>query len=746
MNLFSRFFRLLRQSSLGLVPIVASCVLVATCAAARPATPEERTRALTDLRREVAKAGNQPSDSALAYFERNYPQSEAASLARFRRGYDHFIKQEYDEAADLLDEKYIQANSRLGAYALFYQGRALFELGKFARAQQAFSRAASSYPNTPLVRDAQLWAGKSAAQKLDLQGLEQELKPLLDQGDGAALLLVAQTLETQGKSTEATGMYQRLYFEAPHSTECSVAVSKLPLLGIALDAPEMMNARQWQIRADRLFENKQFVSAAEAYAQLEKLNPSALQADQNRLRYGISLVTAQKYPTAIPYLNQISSKNKELYPEALFYLAKAERRANLPSHVGTTERFLSLYPKHPLAGEALADLAAFQEKRGQGVTYYARLMREYPNEKTGDDYSFKRAWKAHEAKNYAAAVNFLIEHVGNYPDSDFKGKSAFWAARDAERINDLERALALYEAVSKRYITSLYGSLASDGVKRIKAQSNLKPAKLSPSSALGRALNNVQPAQVPPETAGKEADAFLNRASDLRIIGLMDLAMTELEAARSTAPRSRKINLEIARVNRDKGDTLAAMRSISRAHPDYLYYQEHQLSREEWDLVFPMVEWETIQREARANGLDPFIVAGLIRQESVFNPRAKSRANALGLMQLLPSTGRMVAKKSSVGAISEEQLYNPRLNIQLGTIYLSDMVRKFGRYEYAFAAYNGGPGRVSKWLQTLPSDDLITWVESIPITETRLYVHGVLRNASHYRRLYGEKSLNPQPE
>jgi soluble lytic murein transglycosylase len=179
------------------------------------------------------------------------------------------------------------------------------------------------------------------------------------------------------------------------------------------------------------------------------------------------------------------------------------------------------------------------------------------------------------------------------------------------------------------------------------------------------------------------------------------------------------------------------VQALQRAHPEYLAYQGDEISREEWEIFFPLREWETIQQEAKANGLDPFIVAGLIRQESVFDANARSRANAIGLMQLLPSTGRLVANKKGTGPITADQLYNPRLNIVLGTSYLADMCRQFGRYEYAFAAYNAGPGRVVNWLKTLPTAELDVWIDAIPITETRLYVQGVLRNTAHYRRLYG---------
>ena len=109
-------------------------------------------------------------------------------------------------------------------------------------------------------------------------------------------------------------------------------------------------------------------------------------------------------------------------------------------------------------------------------------------------------------------------------------------------------------------------------------------------------------------------------------------------------------------------------------------------------------------------------------------------------MQLLPSTGIAVAKKNSLGngRIAAGDLYNPILNIKLGTAYVKEMLDRFERFEYVAAAYNGGPTRVSRWLRELPDSEIEDWVERIPISETRLYVQGVYRNSIHYQRLYDD--------
>jgi soluble lytic murein transglycosylase len=163
-----------------------------------------------------------------------------------------------------------------------------------------------------------------------------------------------------------------------------------------------------------------------------------------------------------------------------------------------------------------------------------------------------------------------------------------------------------------------------------------------------------------------------------------------------------------------------------------------ELTREEWDIFYPLSYWDIIVAEARAKRLDPHQVAGLIRQESVFNPRARSGAKAYGLMQLLVPTGAAMARKNGISQeVNEQTLYEPRLNIQLGTQYMRDQFDKFGRIEYVAVAYNAGPGRVPQWRASLPLE-MDEFAEAIPFKETRGYVQGVVRNTLQYERLYDD--------
>jgi soluble lytic murein transglycosylase len=157
-----------------------------------------------------------------------------------------------------------------------------------------------------------------------------------------------------------------------------------------------------------------------------------------------------------------------------------------------------------------------------------------------------------------------------------------------------------------------------------------------------------------------------------------------------------------------------------------------------WKLLFPQPYWSDLVADSQKNGLDPYLVASLIRQESEFNAGVVSHANAYGLMQLLPSVGKSMAKKQGMKGFNANALLNPNINLQLGTENLRLVLERFGgQPEYALAAYNAGDVPVRQWMAVGDYKDIAEFVESIPYTETREYVQAILRNREIYRALYG---------
>jgi soluble lytic murein transglycosylase len=217
---------------------------------------------------------------------------------------------------------------------------------------------------------------------------------------------------------------------------------------------------------------------------------------------------------------------------------------------------------------------------------------------------------------------------------------------------------------------------------------------------------------------------------------LLDFAVRELKAA-ATQDKGDWLPAETARMYEEAGRYDIAIEVLKRAVPNYFAIDLDSLPRAYWEALFPKPYWVDLKRFSSENGLDPYLVASLIRQESEFNPNAVSRKDAAGLMQLLPKVGKGVAKQEKIKHFNANQLFTPGVNLQLGTKYFRAMVDKFGAFEYALAAYNAGTDRVQEWLGGGKYRDPQEFVESIPFTETREYVQAILRNANVYRQLYG---------
>jgi soluble lytic murein transglycosylase len=171
--------------------------------------------------------------------------------------------------------------------------------------------------------------------------------------------------------------------------------------------------------------------------------------------------------------------------------------------------------------------------------------------------------------------------------------------------------------------------------------------------------------------------------------------------------------------------------------PDYLGIPFDQMPRRFWELLFPLPYKKDLIRNAKLQNLDPYIVAGLIRQESEFNPGAISHKSAYGLTQIVPATGRQLARRNGVRRFRTSTLLQPAVNLRLGSHYLRTMLDEWnGKWEETLASYNAGKSHVVEWRTWDSFQEPAEFVENIPFTETREYVQAVLRNATIYRRLY----------
>ncbi|HEU4795374.1 MAG TPA: transglycosylase SLT domain-containing protein, partial [Pyrinomonadaceae bacterium] len=716
---------LLISVAIALVGLASLPFLMSASCITRQQLPAEQ-RALDTLR-SMTRNDVLPSDDAVAAIENQFPRTKTAALARLVRARIKLNARDFAGAAGLLDTNVIAEHTSIADHALFLRANALEQAGRSKEARAIYQQLIQEYPTSLRAREAALRAADLLAKDGETAAVPLLLKDLNQKNDAAALLASAKAYEQTSDNTRALASYRRLYFFAPHATESTVAATAITRLG---STPAPASAEEAMARADRLYTAKRFGDAVTAYGDaFAKFPPTA--TTENQLRRGIAAHNARKTTEAVAALNSIPSSAGETKAEALYYLAQTYARARQWEQVrATVEEMRRAFPSSSFTPKAFVAVGqiAKEAKNDVDANYFLRAaVNGFGDSIEVAQAQFELAWEAHEARNFGESSRMLTEHLAYYADknTDNRGRAGYWAARDSERAGKLAEARALYEAMQGRYDANWYGYLSK---QRLDVLSRTTQAKtFAPDSIVARAVANLQTVTVASETANAEADTRIIKADELANVGLDELALNELTTAGENAPESPKINLAIAKIYRSNEDNVRALNTLRRSFPDYSQMKPEEMTREQWDVFYPLAYWDIIVQESRARNLDPYQVAGLIRQETIFTTRARSSAAAYGLMQVLVPTARLTARKYGVSReITAESLYEPRLNIHLGTAYLRDQIDKFGRIEYVAAAYNAGPGRAVQWKASLPAE-IDEWAEAVPFKETRGYIQGVVR-------------------
>lgn len=698
-------------------------------------------QALQSLR-QMTRDGKSPSEDQVAAIESRFAGKRTGALAKLLRAKIRYDNGDFAGAAALLSsDELFRTKTKIADHALWLRGLALQRVGNHNEALRVFQKLLTDFPESLRIREARLGLADSAIQSEHFGRIVPALAPLTDANDADALLLMAKAAEAQGNQAGAISYYRRTYFYGAGSGAAKEAETKLTSLNQPLTPQTTDEAR---VRADKLFVGKSYSAAEKAYTEMLVGFPASVSSgvQLRRLTVYSNLKKASEAQSAFNSI-PVSATEKE---EAYYHLALAYARVKQwPQARQIVEEMRVKYPVGKFTPKAWIDAgmtARDARNKGEEQYFLRTAVSAFPSVIEVAAAQFELAWLAHDSGNFAQSSQMFTEHLARYAQKDTanRGKAGYWAARDSERAGKTADACALYEGVNHRYSANWYGYLAQQRLAAMKSQRKCGATNIAPAGSLtARAVAALRTVTVAPETATPHELNRAEKADELGSIGLFDWAISEFEEARKTTPGSPKINLALARHYRFKGDNVNAFLALAKSYPDYSQMFPEEMGREEWDIFYPLLYWNEIKKWSSQRNLDKYQVAGFIRQESVFDPRAKSRANAFGLMQLLVPTARSVARKfgSSVNVGSSEDLYYAPANIELGTGYIREQYDKFGRVEYVAVAYNAGPNRVPQWRATLPLE-IDEFVEQIPFRETKAYVQGIIRNSAQYRRLYDD--------
>lgn len=676
-------------------------------------------------------------------YARKHSAEDAGSLAWLAVGYAYFLDHQYPRAIESLSRAKPHSGE-MGDYVAYYLADSYIQSGRIAEAVASLSAFDENFPQSLLVRDAHvLYANALLADnrlKEAVAILEQNREPIRADLD----LLLGRAYAAAGDPAKAVAVLRHLYFDLPLSFEASVAQSELQKLSATPGiSPPSFGERK--SRADALARAKRFPEAADAYRDLLR-ETSATDKPEIQLGLAEALHHSGQDREAKQMLESVPSTFPEIAARRLYDVGEMQRVANDDDgFLRTVDQIRQAAPMSPWLEQALlyvGNIYLLRHDYDKAIDAYREIEQRFPSGARVPYAHWKVAWLNLREGRIADAKTGFEQQIELYPDSSEVPAALYWRGRLAEEDGDFAMAGAYYQKISDRFRNYYYGPLARE------RQSKLPAAQKAAAGDSGS--NTADPPHyaildhVPPLTGIQtiaddtvpEDNLRVEKARLLENGGLLDFAIRELKAA-AEEDKGSWLPAETARMYQDAGRYDAAVETLKRAVPNYFAVDLATLPRSYWEALFPKPYWTDLRRFATANGLDPYLVASLIRQESEFNPNAVSNKNALGLMQLLPRVGKGVAKQQKLKHFSPSQLLMPTVNLQLGTRYFREMVDQFGGFEYALAAYNAGDDRVKDWQSAGKYRDVQEFVESIPFTETREYVQAIMRNANVYRQLYG---------
>ena len=626
-------------------------------------------------------------------------------------------------------------------YASYFLAQAQYRAKEYAEASAAAEQVVAFQPLSPLagraaILGARAWLEQQQPRKALalLARLPENLLPAPE-----LQIVRARALEASGSTLDAVADFQSVYYRYPDFEEAKEADEAIDRLRSALGSKYPEPTAELRLeRAGKLGEGGNLARARREYESVAA-DFGGTTRDLARLRIAAAPYFAGEAASVLSRLDALGRQAGEVEAERLYYMVQCYRRLGRDDDMAATlDALAAAAPGSPWRLKALSAgsnrFLVKDDPRQQSV--FTACAESFPDAPEAVMCHWHAAWWAYRQRDSSASQLFR-QHLKLYPGSEKAGAAVYYLGRLAARSGDGAAALAWFRFLTERYPNFYYAFTARADLRALEAR------RLQPSRQVTDFLGSVQFPERPRKADLSSDAATSRRIERARLLNRAELdtwAESELRFAARNGAQSWPVALELAEMATRDGAPDRALRHIKAVLPTYLFVPRDGAPTSFWRLSFPMPYLRLIDKYAGQAGLDPFLVAALIRQESEFNPKAISASKAVGLMQIMPSVGRELARKAPLRRFRASQLTSPDINIRLGTFYFRRLLDSCeGRIEDALAAYNAGRSRVALWRSWGSFEDTGEFAETIPFTQTRDYVQIILRNAELYRWLYASE-------
>jgi soluble lytic murein transglycosylase len=651
---------------------------------------------------------------------------EASAAAYLALGHAYLLDKRYADAVSSLHQAK-QAGDSLADYDDFLAAKAYHESDQETQAEALLKGFEDKYPDSIFVDEVPELEANVLLDLHDPAGAKRVLDAAASDpaagraGYQLAAALVAQALN---QNEEAIHTFKALLLAYPLTTEAQIARAKLT----SLNADQTLTSDELRSLADAYYKAGHYEEASEQYRALStkpNIDP--------QMRNGFA-VAAAACDLKLKRLTQAEAQALSDTPDdngarrSYLLMELARNRNDLDSQTSIVAGMQTDFPQSQWLAEALfssGNMYLLSKDYARAATYYSYLAEHFSSNKNASAAHWRAGWLNYRLGNFKDAERIFDEQIHKFPNTPETASALYWRGRLYEsQDHNPSQAATNYRTIVRVYQHFFYAQMARQRLTALGQTETVADTD----------LDSIKTPELP-----NLADSFpedsphLAKAKLLANAGLNDYIPREIAADPDSSSWSA---LAEAQIYASFGETYRAMRALKRALPGAASASIQSIPLPYWHILFPEPYWSTIKAESAKNGLDPYLVASLIRQESEFNPSVISYANAWGLMQLLPTTGRQLAREEGITHFQTYMLLDPETNIRLGTRYLKETLDRFGGVpEYALAAYNAGENRVDDWRSAGPYNGIDEFVESIPFTQTRDYVQAILRNIEIYREI-----------
>lgn len=496
----------------------------------------------------------------------------------------------------------------------------------------------------------------------------------------------------------------------------------------------------WTVQpAERLSRAQAYLGQAfhaEAIEELKKFlaaDPNSPRRAEAKLKLGVAQVRLKQYDQARETFRALEKEGGSESHEASVWLARIYLRLGQGDKLLDAARAL---PSANLSAEQKGQITLFagiwledEKQFDEAIARYRHVARNGEPASQREEGQWRVGWVYYRTGRYREAAEALKTLVQQH-EGDFEPQALYWMGRAAESIQQPE-AQGHYRRLCQRFRYTYYCQLAQE---RIMPESRGETPDENP-SINAESPQNGDPTQRANTRTDIEQQSAYRRAIELKMLGLDADAAREVGVLADRYAKDPDVLVGLSTLLNEVGAYHHALRLARAKFREQLERTGGAIAPALWNVAYPTGLLPVISMQG-AKGVDPYLIAAIIREESQYDVKAVSRVGAIGLMQVMPATANNVARRVGLPEVGREDLFDQETNIRIGVRYVEQLLEQFsGNLAYTIAAYNAGPIAVGGWLTQYRGQSQEEFVELIPYQETRQYVKRVLRSYREYVRL-----------